>query len=109
MTQDTNGRTLVFSYDYKPGSEFETIAHLQPGTTIRLLRTVDGETVSEISQPDEYTGHVIRYESSGGALEPTTVLFVREGRISTGESASLDTDASMFSSRLNLLATAVER
>ncbi|WP_049924398.1 hypothetical protein [Halopiger djelfimassiliensis] len=109
MTQEIDdGRILVFSYDYEAGSQFEVISHLETSTTVRLLQTVDGETVPEISQPDEYVGHVVRYESANGALEPTTLLFIREGRISSGETASIGEDASMFSSDLNLLATTVE-
>lgn len=107
MTQE--GRVLTFSYDYQAGRTFEVISRLQTSTTVRLLTLDDEETIPEISQPDEYTGHVIRPESAAdGALEPTTLLFIRGGSISPGESATFGTDVSMFSSDLNLLSTTVE-
>lgn len=108
MVQEEEGRVLVFSYDYEAESNFDVVAQLETSTTVRILQTVDEETVPEISQPDDYTGHIIRYESDDGPLAPTTLLFVRGGSISAGESATLGGDASMFSSQLNLLTTSVE-
>lgn len=108
MVQEQEGRILVFTYDYEAGSSFDVVTELETSTTVSILQTVEGETVPEISQPDEYTGHVVRYETDDGPLAPTTLLFIREGRIPAGESGTLGEDASMFSSQLNLISTTVE-
>lgn len=108
MVQEQEGQALVFSYDYKAGSTFDVISQLETGTTVRLLQTAEGESVPEISQPDEYNGYVIREQTQNGPLAPTTVLFVRGQTFSSGDTATLGEDASMFSSQLNLLSTTLE-
>lgn len=100
-------RALVFSYDYYPGVSFDVVSQLETGTTVRILQTVEGETVSEISQPDEYTGHVIRYDI-GGSVGITSFLFLRERSLSPGDSGTLSDVSSMFSPQLNLLQTSLE-
>ena len=97
-------RALVFSYDYYPGTEFDVISQLETGTTVRILQTVDEETVPEISQPDDYTGHVVRYQVGPGA-GITSFLFLRDEALSAGDSGTMGEVASMFSPDLNLLQT----
>lgn len=106
MGQDT-GRALVFSYDYFPGSDFDVVAQLETSTTVRVLQTSDEETVSELSQPDEYTGHVVRYEM-GDTAGFTTLLFLQNESLSSGDSGSLADEATVFSSVLNLLETSID-
>lgn len=108
VQEDEEGRILVFSHDFEAGAEFDVISQLETSTTVRILQTVDEETVPEISQPDEYTGHVIRYNGDDPPLAPTTLLFVRAGSMSADDSATLGDEASMFSSQLNLLETTIE-
>ncbi|UHQ96149.1 calcium-binding protein [Natrinema halophilum] len=102
--QDEQG--LVFSYDYFPGAEFTVVARLEQTATVNVLE-VDGELVDEISQPDDWNGHVIRYETRGGAAGVTTFLFLRDAVLSSGDTGSTSGDASMFSSELNLLSTSL--
>ncbi|WP_198668094.1 twin-arginine translocation signal domain-containing protein, partial [Saliphagus sp. LR7] len=98
-----DGNALVFSYDYHPGQSFDVVAQLEQSTTVNVLQ-VDDETVSEISQPDDYTGHVIRYNLDGSA-GITAFLFSQDVSLSSGDSGTLGEDASMFSPELNLLST----
>lgn len=100
-------RTAVFSNHYYPGARFEVIAQLQTNTTVEILRA-DEDPVPEISQPDEWTGHIIRYDI-GDIRESgiTTFLFTRGRRLSPTESGTIGDDASVLSSRLNLLSTSV--
>uniref|UniRef100_A0A7D5GNQ9 Uncharacterized protein n=1 Tax=Natrinema halophilum TaxID=1699371 RepID=A0A7D5GNQ9_9EURY len=95
---------LVFSYDYFPGGSFEVISELQQNTVVDML-VVGGETVDEISQPDEWSGYVIRYDMENDeAAGVTTFLFTRSEDLSVDDSESLGEDAQMFSPALNLLA-----
>lgn len=96
-------QTAVFSNNYYPGASFEVIAPLQTNTTVDRLRA-EGETVPEIAQSNEWTGHIIRYDEAG----ITTFLFTRGQRLNADENGTMGDDASMFSSQLNLLATMVE-
>ncbi|NUB90186.1 hypothetical protein HTZ84_17075 [Haloterrigena sp. SYSU A558-1] len=107
VQDDGDGQILVFTYDYEAGEDFEVISQLETSTTVQILQTADGEAVPEISQPDEYVGHVVRYQVDGGPVSPTTLMFIRGGTISSGESATLGEEATMFSPTLNLLSTDV--
>lgn len=100
-------RVLVFSYDYYPGVEFDVVSQLQTSSTVRILQTIEGENVAEISQPDEYTGHVIRY-NIGGSVGITSFLFARNQSFSAGDSETLSETASMFSPQLNLMETSID-
>ncbi|SEQ34658.1 hypothetical protein SAMN04489841_1514 [Natrinema salaciae] len=98
-------RIAVFATDLYPGADFDVIAQLQESTTVEILQ-LDGETVPEISQPDEWTGHIIRYDI-GQESGITTFLFVRGAGLSAGDSGMLGEDASVLSSDLNLMTTSV--
>lgn len=108
MVQDDDGQVLMFTYDYEAGESFDVVSQLETSTTVRILQTADEETVSEISQPDEYTGHVVRYQTDSGPQAPTILLFTRDESYESGDSGSLGEDAQMFSSQLNLLSTSIE-
>ncbi|WP_120246522.1 calcium-binding protein [Halopiger aswanensis] len=98
-------QVAVFADSYYPGANFDVIDPLQQGTTVDILQ-VDDEPVTEISQPDEWTGHVIRYDIGQGA-GITTFLFVRGDRFSRGDSGTIGPEASVLSSDLNLLTTSL--
>lgn len=108
MVQDSDGQVLLYTYSYEAGESFDVVSQLETQTTVRLLQTTEGETVSEISQPDEYNGYVIRYQVDDGPQAPTIFLFVRNQTFSEGDSGTLGEDASMFSSALNLISTSLE-
>ncbi|WP_225741191.1 twin-arginine translocation signal domain-containing protein [Halorussus halophilus] len=100
---------LVYSYQYYPGVRFRVIAPLQQSTTVRALRRPGGQTVPEISQPDDYNGYVITYRlSTGGdtdrAAGITTFAFTRQN-LQTGRNYRIGVDATVFSSRLSLLSS----
>ncbi|MDS0474837.1 calcium-binding protein [Natrinema sp. 1APR25-10V2] len=98
-------QVAVFADNYYPGANFDVVDPLQQGTTVDILQ-VDDEPVAEISQPDEWTGHIIRYDIGQGA-GITTFLFVRGSRLSRGDSGTIGPDASVLSSDLNLLDTSL--
>lgn len=104
MAQDT--RALTYSYDFQPGGTFDVAGKLETSQTVKMLQTVSGDTVSEISQPDEYGGYVIRYDV-GEATVPA-FLFVRDDSLSVGDSETMGDSASVFSPRLNLMRTTLE-
>ncbi|MFC4247717.1 calcium-binding protein [Natribaculum luteum] len=108
-TAQQNERALVFSYNYLPEADFTVVGRLRKSLTVDLLE-VDGEMVDEISQPDEWNGHVIRYDVDGGsdAAGITTFLFLQNQTLDSGDTASTSADASMFSSELNLLNTSID-
>ncbi len=95
----------VFANSYYPGANFDVVDPLQQGTTVDILQ-VDDEPVAEISQPDEWAGHIIRYDIGRGA-GITTFLFVRGGSLSRGDSGTIGPEASVLSSDLNLLTTSL--
>ncbi|WP_254523278.1 calcium-binding protein [Natrinema caseinilyticum] len=100
---DDDDDGLVFAYNYFPGESCEIISLLQQSATVDILR-VDGDTVSEISQPDDYTGYVIRYDrGDGDSSGTTTFLFTRGDDLSEGDSVEIGEEAEMFSPELNLL------
>ena len=96
----------VFADSFYPGASFDVIAPLQTSTTVDILQA-DGETVPEISQPDEWSGHIIRYDIGAGA-GITTFLFARGQGLSRGDSGTIGPDASVLSSELNLLSTTLD-
>lgn len=102
-------RVLVFSSNFYPGESFDVMARLSQTATVRVLQTVDEDTVPEIDSPDEYSGHAIRYDNGGGDAEGvTTFLFTREHDLDEGDSETMDDSASMFSPQLNLLRTSLD-
>ncbi|WP_226006335.1 calcium-binding protein [Natrinema salinisoli] len=95
----------VFASGFFPGAEFTVLDELQTSTTVEVLQ-LEGETVDEISQPDEWTGHIIRYEI-GSESGITTFMFVRGGSLSAGDSGTIASDASVLSPDLNLINTSL--
>ncbi|SIR53516.1 Tat (twin-arginine translocation) pathway signal sequence [Haladaptatus litoreus] len=105
-----NQTVLVYTYDYHPGVQFRVTASLEQSTTVRLLERPGGGDVPEITQPDDYSGYVIRYQLGGGGGQGqiTTLVFGRDLSLSTGNTRRFSGDASIFSSTLNLLSTTIE-
>jgi hypothetical protein len=95
----------VFATGFFPGAEFTVLDELQTTTTVDVLQ-LEGETVDEISQPDEWNGHIIRYDI-GAESGITTFLFVRGGSLSAGDSGTIASDASVLSPDLNLIETSL--
>lgn len=98
-------QVAVFASDLYPGADFDVLAQLQASTTVDVLQ-LDDETVPEISQPDEWSGHIIRYDI-GQESGITTFLFTRGGGLSSGDSGTLGEDASVLSPDLNLMSSSL--
>ncbi|MFH5798709.1 twin-arginine translocation signal domain-containing protein [Haladaptatus sp. CMAA 1911] len=107
--QSTN--VLVYTYDYHPNVEFRVVNTLEAATTVRLLERPGGGNVPEISQPDNYSGYIIRYllgGGNGGQGSITTFMFKQGGQsLSQGDTRRFSGNASIFSSELNLLSTSI--
>ncbi len=99
-------QALVFPYHYIPEQDLDVLTELEQSTTINLLQ-VDGETVDEISQPDEYNGYAVRYDIGEETAGATGFLFLRNASLDGGDSVSLSADANMFSSALNILSVSI--
>ncbi len=104
---DDDDEALVFAYDYIPDEDFDVLASLDQGTTVSALE-VDGEMVDEISQPDDYNGYVIRYDTGNDSAGITTFLFLRDQTLDTDDSEGFESDATMFSPDLNLLSVSLD-
>lgn len=97
-------RILVFAYDYYPQTPFSVEASLQQSTTVDLLNGPNDQGIDEISQPDDYNGYVVRYRLSGNQGAGIYALLFTQQSLNTGSTLRLGTDASVFSTDLNLLA-----
>ncbi|MFB9804162.1 twin-arginine translocation signal domain-containing protein [Haladaptatus pallidirubidus] len=103
-----DSEVLVYTYDYHPNVQFRVENTLDQSTVIQLLQLPGGGDVPEISQPDDYSGWVIRYNLGNGNASITTVLFSRDASLSTDDQRRLSGDATIFSSELNLLSTSLQ-
>lgn len=99
-------RVAVFANNYYPGATFDVIDRIETGTTVDILMA-EGDTVPEISQPDEWVGHIIRYQIGTAESGITTFLFAQGESLDAGDSGTIGEDASVLSSRLNLLSTSL--
>ncbi|GAA5049090.1 hypothetical protein ACFFQF_25320 [Haladaptatus pallidirubidus] len=104
--QDTDS-VLVYTYAYHPNVPFRVTNALDQSTTVRLLERPGGGSVDEISQPDDYSGWVIRYDLGGSVAAITAIMFSRDASFSQGDRRRFSGDATVFSSELNLLSTTV--
>ncbi|WP_435155751.1 hypothetical protein [Haladaptatus sp. DFWS20] len=96
---------LVYTYDYHPNVPFRVANSLEQSTVVRLLSRPGGGDVPEISQPDDYSGWVIRYDLGGQDAAITTIMFSRQASLSSGDRRRFSGDATIFSSELNLLSS----
>ena len=99
-------RAAVPLFRFYPETDFEVVSRLEAGTTVDMLWTEE-ETVAELSRPDEWTGHVIRY-NTGGDGGIMTLLYTRNQRLRAGDSGTIGTDASVLSADLGLLRVSLE-
>ncbi len=100
-----DSEVLVYTYDYHPNVPFRVTNTLEQSTTVSLLERPGGGDVPEISQPDDYSGWVIRYNLGGQNAAITTIMFSRSADLSSGDRRRFSGDATIFSSELNLLST----
>ncbi|WP_435157738.1 hypothetical protein [Haladaptatus sp. DFWS20] len=100
---------LVYTYAYHPNVPFRITNALEQSTVVRLLARPGGGDVAEISQPDDYSGWVIRYDLGGPDAAITAMMFARDASFSRGERYRFSGDATVFSSELNLLSTTARR
>lgn len=113
--QDTP-RILVFAYGFWPQIPFTVVGQLQTDTTIKILTGPENSGLPEIPQPDEWNGYLINYEvtdtENGYAVDTKAregfsglfTLVFTETSLRTDRQYQFSGDATVFSTRLNLLA-----
>ncbi|WP_049924397.1 hypothetical protein [Halopiger djelfimassiliensis] len=94
--------------DYRPGLTVRVLERLPAPIVVRLLRLPNGDTVSVLKRPDEYTGYVARSEFGPERVHAMTVVFTRES-LETETRYAFEDDATVFSTRLNLFRVTVGR
>lgn len=104
--RDWTAQAAVNAFRFYPGASFDVVAGLETETTVELLQ-VDDEPVPELSQPDEWNAHAIRY-GIGEEAGITTLLFTRDRRMNDDDIGTLGVDASMLNADLNLLRVPLE-
>lgn len=99
-----NDTVRVFSYDYRPQVPFDVIDQLNQPT----MNAIVGES-GVLSDADEFTGYVIRYQMPQGQTKPGEYAFVfTKGRaLARGNTHRFDGSVSVFDQQINLLADTV--
>lgn len=94
----------VFAYDYRPMVPFDVIDQLNQPT----INAIVGHS-SVLSDSDEFTGYVIRYQMPQGQPKPGEYAFVltKGTSLSTGSTLKFDGSVSVFDKEINLLADTV--
>ncbi|MCO8244421.1 MULTISPECIES: hypothetical protein [unclassified Haladaptatus] len=98
---------LVYFDDYVAESEFRVVSMLPATITVRMLMLPGGGEAPEISQPDDYNGYAIRYVR-GTNVAGASYVFTK-GTLRERTKYRFSNDAAVFSSRLGLLDTTVNR
>ncbi len=84
---------LLFTYDYSPRRQFQTVAQIQQSTTNSILADLVG-------QADEWTGFICLYKRGENDPGEFFLAFTRGGPLGSGE---FSTNVSFFQSDANLL------
>lgn len=99
---------LTFFDDFEPGQTFRVVAQLPQDITVTLLQLPNGNTVPEISQPDDYNGYAIRPTTGNNQSSGATYLFTT-GTLTVGNRYRFGTTSNVFSTQLSLISTTVNR
>lgn len=96
---------LVPAREFYRAVQLEIVARLEASTTVDLLDGADDSGSRVIPRPDEYHGYVVRY--SFPTTHSYTLLFTKSF-LTRGSRYRLGGDANYFSSKLNLVAAAID-
>ncbi|WP_458184926.1 twin-arginine translocation signal domain-containing protein [Haladaptatus sp. NG-WS-4] len=99
---------LVYTDDYIARTPFRIVSQLPQSITIQLLRLPNGNTVPEISQPDDYNGYAMRYSTGNQNVIGASYVFTT-GTLQEDTRYRFATEANVFNGRLNLLNTTASR
>lgn len=105
---DADRSVLVSIDEYRPGMTVRVVDRLPAPIVVDLLRLPNGETVPVLTQPDEYTGYVVRSEFGRSRVRSTTIVFTRES-LESGARYAFEADGQVYSTRLYLLQATVRR
>ncbi|WP_222919288.1 hypothetical protein [Natrinema sp. SYSU A 869] len=94
--------------EYRPGMTARVVDRLPAPIVVELLALPNGETVPVLTEPDEYTGYVVRSEPSGTQVWTTMIVFTRES-LESGVCYAFEAGAQVFSTQLSLLRTTAIR
>lgn len=99
---------LVPMNEYQPGMTGRVVDRLPAPTTVELLALPNGDTVSVLTQPDEYVGYVVRSTLTETQVRSTMIVFTRES-LESGTRYVFEVGAQLFSTQLSLLRTTARR
>lgn len=97
---------LVSMADYRPGMSFRIVSRLPAPITVELLRLPDGEFTPVLTQPDQYTGYVVRSTTGERRVDTTTNVFTEES-LDPDVSYTFTTETQVFDTGLNLFESLV--
>ncbi|WP_255168059.1 hypothetical protein [Natrononativus amylolyticus] len=92
---------LVPMIDHRPGMTFQVVSQLPAPITVELLRLPDGDFAPVLTQPDRYTGYVVRSTTGDRQIDMTTNVFTEES-LEPDTDYTFTTDTQVFSTELNL-------
>ncbi|WP_120242863.1 hypothetical protein [Halopiger aswanensis] len=107
-TDEPDRLVLVPMNDYQPGMTGRVVDRLPAPIVVDLLALPNGDTVSVLTQPDEYRGYVVRSTLTATQVRSTTIVFTRDS-LETGACYVFEVGAQLFSTQLSLLRTTVRR
>lgn len=114
-TPTGQGGSLVFSYDYYPGTTFVVEGQLNARTTRDMLDGVQDQGIDEIPNPSSWDGYVIRYRfasqggTAGGPGQGGIFAFLfSQQSLQRDQSYQFMGQASVLAPELNLLEVAVQ-
>ena len=107
--QQQPSQVLMFAYDYHPSRSIQVVNQLQQQTINTILGQSVGQNGNQIvSDPTEYNGYIVQYESGDGGAGEYTLAFSRDQPLSTDQSYQLTPgNATFFNSDINLLQVGV--
>ncbi|MFC4437431.1 MULTISPECIES: calcium-binding protein [Natrialbaceae] len=95
-----DGEVVVPGDDYHPDLDFEVTSQLDEGSKNDLLETAGLD--AEFSDPDDWDVYVINYDM-GGSAQALGYLMTEDLDIEAGDSGTMDEDATIRNSELNLM------
>ena len=107
--QQVQQDVLTYFDDYQPGQTVRIIAQLPQDIVVSLLQLPNGNTIPEISQPDDYNGYVIRPTTGGNNRAVGATYMFTRASLSPDNRYQFGTSSNVFSSQLSLINTSLRR
>lgn len=95
-----DGDVVVFGEDYVPGAGFEVAAQADESTKNDVFQTAGLD--EEFDDPDDWDLYLITVDVSGSA-SPPGFLMTEDSDVDSGDTGTMDEDATMRNPELNLV------